>query len=59
MINLMETNFNFNNKVIAKILIEYDERNKLLLAEQNSSHNSYRVIHQVINKRILCDFSYL
>ena len=32
-INLIEADFNFNNKVIARLLIRYVEKNKLILAE--------------------------
>ena len=43
-INLMEADFNFNNKVMVKAIIHYVEQNHLLLMEQYGSHKGYRVI---------------
>ena len=43
-INLMEADFNFNNKVLAKITIEYAEKNNLLPLEKFRSRKAYCVI---------------
>ena len=44
-INLIEADFNFNNKVMARLVIACTEKNNLILAEQCSS----RKLHKAIN----------
>ena len=41
-LNLIEANFNFNNKVIAKTMLECAERNGTLLPEQHGSRKGLR-----------------
>ena len=56
-INLIETNFNFNNKVIAKDLLVCAEKNGLLLREQYSSRYRHYAAGQAINKKLLYDIA--
>ena len=58
-INLIEADFNFNNKVIARIVMECAEENKLISPEQYSSRKLYRVSYQAINKRLVYDLVHL
>ena len=52
-INLIEANFNYSNKVIAKEVLRCDEANQLIPREQYGSRIEYRAITQVLNKRLL------
>ena len=54
----MEVDFNFNNKVMAKIIMDCTEQNNLL-KEKYRSHKEYRAIYQAINKQILYDIVHL
>ena len=42
-INLIEANFNFNNKVMARSIMKYAKENNLLPAEQYSSRKLDRM----------------
>ena len=58
-INLMEADFNFNNKVIARSIMKYAEENNLLPAEQYVSRKLHHMASQAINKRLVYDISHL
>ena len=45
-LNLLEADFNSNNKVMAKTTLECAERNGILLPEQHGSLKGLRVIAQ-------------
>ena len=57
MINLIEANFNFNNKVIARLIIKCTEENNLLPAEQYGSRKLHCMASQAINKRLVYNIS--
>ena len=52
-LNLMEAEFNFNNKVMAKKTLECAERNGILPPQQYGSRKVLRAISQACNKRLL------
>ena len=58
-INLIEVDFNFNNKIIAKELLTCMEQNNLLPNEQYGSRYSYYTAKQAVNKKLLFDLAYL
>ena len=58
-INQIEADFNFNNKVIDRLIMNYKEENGLLPTEQYGSRKSYRVSHQAINKRLVYNLTHL
>ena len=58
-INLMETDFNFNNKVMGKTTIECAEKNNLLPKEQCGSNKAHISSHHGANKRLLYDLAHL
>ena len=49
----MEADFNFNNKVIARDIMNCVEQNHLFPMEQYSSHKGHQIIHQATNKRLV------
>ena len=57
-INLMEVDFNFNNKVISRALMYCAEKNHLIPMEQYRSYKEHRAIHQATNKRLLYNIAY-
>ena len=58
-INLMEDDFNFNDKTLARATLKYAEKNNLLFLEQHGSRKEHREMQQEANKRLLCDLSQL
>ena len=44
-INLMEADFNFNNKVIARLTMIFTKENGLLPAEKYSSRKLHKALH--------------
>ena len=58
-INLIEVDFNFNNKIIARDVLRYADDNELLPKEQYGSRKGYRASYQAVNKRLLYDLVYL
>ena len=58
-INLIEAGFDFNNKLMARDLVECAETKNLILAEQYGSRKNYRAINQACNKRLLYDLNHL
>jgi len=58
-INLIEADFNFNKKLLAKDTMRCAEVNKLLSQEQYGSRKGHRAIDQVNNKRLLYDITHL
>jgi hypothetical protein len=58
-INLIEVNFNYNNKVLAWKLLRCIEENGLLPKEQYSSRHGHKAISQAVNKKLLYNASHL
>ena len=58
-IDLLEVDYNFNNKILAKMIIECIEYNKLIPEEQYGSRKDHKAIDQVNNKRLLYDLAHL
>ena len=54
-INLLECEFNFNNKIMGRAVGECAERNNLLPKEQYGSRKRHQARHQGLNKRLLYD----
>ena len=54
-INLLESDFNFNNKIMGRAVRECAERNKLLPKEQYGSCKNHQARHQGLNKQLLYD----
>ena len=57
-INLMESDFNFNNKVMGRTVSDCAERNKLLPKEQYGSRQQHQARHHGINKRLTYDLAH-
>ena len=58
-INLIEADFNFNNKIMARMVMQYIEDNKLIPQEQYRSRKGHKAIEQVNNKRLLYDITHI
>ena len=58
-LNLLEADFNFNNKVMAKTTLECAERNRILQPEQHGSRKGLRAILQACNKRLLYNMNHI
>ena len=58
-INLMEVDFNNNNKIMARMVTKCAKENKLLSKEQYRSRKVLKVINQVANKHLLYDLAHL
>ena len=55
----MEADFNFNNKIMARMVIKCIEENNLIPKEQYRSRKLHKVIDQVANKCLLYNLAYL
>ena len=58
-INLMEVELNFNNKVMARDLLQCVEENNLLPAEHYGSRNGHYSAKLAVNKKFLFDLALL
>ena len=54
-INLMEVEFNFDNKIMGRETAKCAEKNKLLPKEQYGSRKKHQAKHHGLNKRLLYD----
>ena len=57
-INLMESDFNFNNKIMGRAVGECAERNQLLPKEQYGSRKEHQARHHGLNKRLTYDLAH-
>ena len=58
-INLIEADFNYNNKKIARDVLWCCENNKFLPREQYGSHHGHNTVIPVCNKKLLFDLAHL
>ena len=58
-LNLLEDDFNFNNKVMAKKTLECAERNGVIPPEKCGSRKGLGAISQECNKRLLYDLNHM
>ena len=55
----MEADFNYNNKIMARIVMKCAKDNNLLPKEQYSSRKVLKAINQVANKYLIYDLAHL
>ena len=58
-ISLAEGDFNYNNKTLARELLQCAEENNVLPVEQYGSQHNHKAISQAISKKLLCNASHL
>ena len=58
-INLIEADFNFNNKRLARLTINCIEKNRLIPKEQYGNRKLHKAVYQVANKRLVYDLAQL
>ena len=58
-VNLIEADFNYNNKIIVRIVMKCTKNNNLIPKEQYSSRKALKAINQVSNKYLIYDLAHL
>jgi hypothetical protein len=58
-INLMEADFNYNNKKVARDVLWCCQNNNFLPQEQYGSYYGYNAVTQVCNKKLLFNLAHL
>ena len=53
----MQARFNQNNKLLGKMMMEYEEKNNLLAEEQYGSRKEKSAIEHAVNKRLIIDIA--